>query len=182
MRKRVLASLCAPALFAAGCFLFPAAIIGAVPEDSPEIVKLLADAKAEAHELKADTEDLDSFVKSKLSWQSHATKIEMIKEHVNATGKLLAKMKDAEALGSPWQKEAIARIEPLLKELAGNTEATIRYLNENQTRVHFPEFRDYTKANYELATDLEALIRDFVNYGDTKARFERLKNKLEVTG
>src|SRR5579872_1109610 len=158
MRKhRVLASLVAPALFAAGYVLFPAAIRGAVPADSPEITKLLADAKTEAYELKADSEDLDSFVKSKLSWQTHASKIDMIKDHVNTTGKLLAKLKDAEALGSPWQKEAIARIEPLLKELAGNTEATINYLNENKSKVHFPEFRDYVKANYELATDLEAL-------------------------
>jgi len=182
MRKRTLANLVAPALLAAGYLLFPAAIRAAVPQDSPEITKLLADAKAEAYELKADSEDLNSFVSSKLSWQSHATKIDMIKDHVNATGKMLAKLKDVEALGSPWQKEAIARIEPLLKELAHNTEATINYLGENKDKIHFPEFRDYVKANYELATDLEALIRDFANYGETKGKLERLRDRLEVTG
>lgn len=182
MKKRAITSVIGPALFAACCFLFPAAIRGAAPADSPEIAKLLADAKSEAYELKADSEDLDSFTKSKLTWQSHASKIEMIKDHVNASGKLLAKLKDVEALGSPWQQEAIIRIEPLLRELANNTEATIDYLNENKNKVHFQEFRDYVKANYELATDLESLIRDFVNYGETKGKFERLKSKLEVTG
>ena len=37
------------------------------------------------------------------------------------------------------------------------------------------------KANYELATDLEAVIRDFVNYGEAKEKFERLERKVEVT-
>lgn len=179
---RGLMGLVAPALIAAGYVLFPAAVKGADSGDSPEITKLLADAKAEAYELKQDSDELNGFVKSRLSWESHATKIERIKEHVNATGKLLAKMKDMEALGSPWQKEAIVRIEPLLKELAANTEMTINHLNENRSKIHFTEFKDYVKANYELATDLEALIRDFVNYGEAKDKFERLRGKLEVTG
>ena len=105
----------------------------------------------------------------------------MVKEHINNTGRLLAKLKHAEASGAPWQQTAIQRIEPLLKELAANTEATIIYLNENRSKIHFPEFRDYVKANFELAADLEALIRDFVNYGEAKDKFERLGHKVEVT-
>jgi hypothetical protein len=55
---------------------------------------------------------------------------------------LLAKLRDARGAGSAWQQTAIKRIEPLLKELAANTEITIKYLNENQNKVHFKEFRD----------------------------------------
>jgi hypothetical protein len=105
----------------------------------------------------------------------------MIKGHVNNTGKLLTKLKDAEATGAAWQQTAIKRIEPLLKELAANTEATINNLNENKTKVHFTEFKDYVKANFELATDFEALIRDFVNYGEAKEKVEHLGGKLEVS-
>ena len=179
---RAIANLVAPALLMAGYLLSPGAIKAAEPGDSAEITKLLADAKAEAVELKSDSEDLDRFAQSRLTWESHATKIEMIKDHVNKSGKILAKLKDAEALGSPWQQTAIQRIEPLLKELAANTETTITYLNENRMKIHFSEFKDYVKANYELSTDLEALIRDFVNYGEAKEKFERLERKVEVTG
>jgi hypothetical protein len=178
---RVMVSLATPALLTVGLLLSPVMVRAIEPGDSAEITKLLTDAKAEAVELKTDSEDLDTFVKSRLSWESHARKIEMIKEHVNNTGKLLAKLKDAEASGAPWQRTAIQRIEPLLKELAANTETTINYLNENRSKIHFPEFRDYVKANYELATDLEALIRDFVNYGEAKEKFERLGRKVEIT-
>ena len=92
-------------------------------------------------ELKNDAEDLDSFAKSRLSWQSHASKIEMIKQHVNNTGKILAKLKDVENSGEPWQQIAIMRIEPLLKELATSTENTINFLSGNLSRIHFPSSR-----------------------------------------
>src|SRR5215471_9341081 len=177
--NRATATLVTPAFLMAGFLICPAKLRAIEPGGSPEITKLLADVKAEAVELKNDSEDLDTFAQSRLTWESHARKVEMVKEHINNTGRLLAKLKDVEASGAPWQQTAIQRIEPLLKELAANTEGTIIYLNENRAKIHFPEFRDYVKANYELATDLEALIRDFVNYGEAKEKFERLGHRVE---
>lgn len=156
-------------------------IASAAGEDSPEIARLLSEAKSEATELTADSEDLASFAWSRASWTSHASKITMIKEHVNNTGKLLAKLQEQESSGSTWQTAAIARIRPLLKELASSTEEVIRRLNDHPDRVHLPEYRDCVKAHYELATDLEALIRDFVNYGEAKEKLEKLQEKLKVT-
>jgi uncharacterized protein YfaS (alpha-2-macroglobulin family) len=175
------ASLVTSTLLVAGYLMSPTATKAAELRDSEQITQLLADAKAEAVELKSDASDMESFTKSKLSWQTYAGKAEMIKEHVNQTGKLVARLKEAEAYGSPWQQAAIQRIEPLLQELAANTEATINHLNENRSKIHFAPFKDYVRVNYELATDLEALIRDFVNYGEAKRKFERLGDKLEVT-
>ncbi|MDE3196415.1 MAG: hypothetical protein KGN84_08730, partial [Acidobacteriota bacterium] len=150
-------------------------------EDSAQITKLLADAKSEATELSRDSSDLESFTKSKMSWESYASKAEMIKGHVNNAGKLLTQLTEAAPEGSAWQRTAIERIQPLLKELAANTDATINHLNENRAKVHFPEFRDYVKANYELSTQLETLIRDFVAYGEAKQKVDRLGRKLEVS-
>jgi hypothetical protein len=180
MKLNRVVSFAAPALLSAAMF-FPAVLRAGQTSGLPEISKLLADTKAEAVELKADAADLDSFVRSNLSWMTHAKKIDLIKEHVNNTGKLLAKLKEAESLGSPWQQTAIARIEPLLRELAANTETVIQRLNENSAKIHFPEYRACVKTHYELASDLEALIRDFVSYGETKEKLDRLQRKLEVT-
>lgn len=164
----------------AGCLMIPASMRAAESADSALINKLLADAKAEASELRTDSEDMRAFTSSKMSWESYARKVEMIREHINNTGKLLAKLKDAESTGLPWQQTAIRRIEPLLRELASNTEATINHLNGNRARVHFPAFQDLTAANLELATHLEALIRDFVSYGESKQKMEDVGRKLEV--
>ncbi len=179
---RQIACLIAPALLVAGYFAVPTTAKATEPQESAQIAKLLADAKSEAVELKRDSSELDSLTRSKASWKSFASKLNMIKEHINNTGKLLADLKDAEAGGSPWQRTAIKQIEPLLRELAGNTEVTINHLNEGSAKIHFPPFRDYVRANYEMAADLEALIRDFVDYGETKQKFESLGAQLEVGG
>jgi acyl-CoA reductase-like NAD-dependent aldehyde dehydrogenase len=155
-----------------GYLIIPAAVKAA---DSAEVTKLLADAKAAAVELNADSADMEQYTRSKLSWKSYAHKLEMIRGHVNDTGRLLAKLKDAEASGSPWQQATIKRIEPLLQEIADNTTATLKHLNDNQAGVHLPAFRDLVKANHELTADLEALIRDSVNYGKAKEKFEGLE-------
>ena len=172
--------LLAPALLLAGCLMGPVAAKALDSGGSVDVTKLLGEAKAEAVELLRDAEDLESYTKSRLSWESHAMKIGMVKEHVNNTGKLLRKLRDAEVTGSPWQQTAIKRIEPLLKELAANIETTINHLNENKARIHLSEFQEYVRANYEMAVNLEALIRDFVNYGEAKQEFERLGQKLGV--
>ncbi len=177
---RAIPSLAAAALLVAGYLMVPALTMAATNQDSPQITKFLADARTEAAELKADSADLESMTRSKLSWESHAAKVEMIKEHVNKTVKLLTSMKDVSG-GSAWQQMAVQGIEPLLKELAGNTEATIKHLNANRTRVHMPAFRDYAKANLDLATDLESLIRKFADYSEAKGKYERLGAELEVS-
>ena len=176
-----MAGLVTGALLVVGCLVIPTELKAIEPGGSAEITKLLADAKAEAVQLKDDAEDLESLVKSKLSWESYARKVEMIKEHINNTGKLLTKLQDAQVTGAPWQQTAIQQIDPLLRELAANTEATINHLNENRANIHFAQFKDYVRANYELAMDLEALIRDFVNYGEAKDKIERLGKRLDVT-
>jgi hypothetical protein len=102
------------------------------PSDSAQIAKILQDTKVEAVQLKHDSADLEAFVKSGLTWETFAKKADMIREHVNNTGKLLVKLHEAEPAGSSWQREAIEQIDPLLKELAANTEATINTSQRTQ--------------------------------------------------
>jgi hypothetical protein len=176
---RQLANPMITALLAVGVLVPHSAI--AATADSEELNGILKSARTEAADLSRDSGDMESFTRTRHTWESYASKVEMIKQHINTTGKLLAQMKDAENAGSHWQQQAIKRIEPLLKELAANTAATIGYLNDNKSKVHLPEFRDYVRANSELAANLESLIRDFVNYGEARQKYERLGGKLEVT-
>ena len=174
----------APALitlsFLAAGYTLAATKTAIPPDDSPRITQLLADAKAEAVELRHDAEVMETFTRSKHSVASHGSQITLIREHVNNTGKLLQQLQDAANAGAPWQQATIERIEPLLKELAANIETTIKYLNENNSRIHFSEFRDTIKANATLAGELESMIRNAVDYGETKDKFDRLSKELEA--
>lgn len=160
----------------------PAVFASPQPSDSQEVTKLLADAKSEAVQLKNDAEDMKSFTRSKLSWQSHAAKIEQIKQHVNTAGKLLADLHNSKSSASAWQGQAIDRITPILQELAASVSSTIEHLNKNQNRIHTPPYTDYVASTADLATDLSGLITDYVAYGEAKNKSEELEQKLEVPG
>jgi trans-aconitate methyltransferase len=171
-------------LLVAGCFLIsPAANAGDTSsESSEEVSQLLSQVKTEAIALERDSEDLAAWTGAKqMSWESHAGKLNEIKDHVNQAGRLLRQLNEASGTASPWQQQAIDRIYPLLKELADNTEMTINHFNDNKDKIHFSAYAEYAKAGYELAHDLAALVSDYVEYGNLEVDFHRLQEKLDST-
>jgi hypothetical protein len=167
----------APAILLAG--LAGAANAAAVP-DSDRVAKLLAEAKTMAVQLKDDAVAMESFTRMNVSWESHAVAINQIKDHINALVAHEAKLKAARSAASPWQKTAIDRIVPYLDELEAYTFAVIERINEQPKRLFTPEYKDFLAANADYSTDLAAMIGDFVNYGKTRDRLERLGTKLEI--
>ncbi len=169
----------APALAAAGFLIFSAGMKAAETPDSEQVSKLLSEAKTMAFQLKEDAVTMESYTRMNVSWESHAAAINQIKDHVNALARQEAKLKEAKGAGSPWQKTAIDRVTPFLDELTGYTYAVIEHINGEVK--HTPaEYKDYLEANADYATDLAAMIADFVDYGKTKDRMQRLAGKLEI--
>ena len=161
-----------------GGLLVPGARAASV-SDSEQVSRLLSEAKTMAFQLKEDALAMESFSRMNVSWESHKLTINQIRDHINALAKQAAKLKAAEVSASPWQKEAINRINPYLDELGGYTTAVIAHLNGDQKR-NLAEYKDYLEANADYATDLAAMIGDFVDYGNARQRMERLGEKLEV--
>jgi hypothetical protein len=151
-------------------------------KDSKEVSTLLADIKTEATQLSHDADQLKSFTHSTFSWESHARKVEQIKDHVNNAGKSLSKLDSARGDASPWQQQVIDRINPLLKELASNVTSTIEHLNQKPRLLQTGPYVDYAAANYEMASNLAELVSDYLEYGRSKAKSEELAAKLETPG
>jgi hypothetical protein len=156
--------------------LSPAA---AKPENT-EVAQLLVQAKQHAAELATDADELESLTRSNVTWQSHAEKLEQVKEHVNAMGQLVPKLLASRDSASPWQQQAIDRMVPLLKELASNTSAAIEHLKQHPERPTSGAYPEYLKENAETAHQLSDMISSFWRYGQTRAKLENLKQKLEI--
>ena len=109
--------------------------------DSAQVTKLLADAKAQAASAANDAELLQSYTRSTLSLESHASQIEKIRTHVNDLGRTVSEMKAARGEASNWQQQAIDRIDPLLQEMADTLSATIKHMNDNPNRIHMQSYR-----------------------------------------
>jgi len=151
----------------------------AVP-DSEHVAKLLSEAKTMAFQIKEDAVAMEGFTRMDVSWESHAVAINQIRDHVNALEKQEALLKDARNAASPWQKTAIDRIVPYLDELEGYTSAVIERINDKPSRFLTADYKDFLEANADYATDLAAMIGEFVDYGKTRDRMERLGTKLEI--
>ncbi len=121
-----------------------------------------------------------SFTRSSLAWQSHADAITVIKDHINTVGRQLVKLEAVRENASPWQRTAMDRTRPILKELASDTASIVDYLTNHPERLKLPAYQDYLEANADHSEGLAALISDFVNYGRNKGRMEHLKDKLEI--
>ena len=168
-------------LMAVSLFLLPALQAADEPVlDSPEVSEMLTQAKSHALQLRDDADEMHKFSLMSLSWESHASQISTIKEHVNNLGKVLDEMADRHKWSSPWQQDAIDKITPLARELASNIETTIEHINNNQGRLHTPEYKGYLRANYEVSSSLSKMIGDYVSYGKNRADFHKLGEKLEV--
>jgi len=148
-------------------------------QDNEQISKLLSETKTMAFQLKEDANTMESFTRMNVSWESHAVTINQIKDHVKALRKQEAKLQEVKANASPRQKAAVDKITPFLDELEGYTLAIIDHLNGNP-RHNFAEFQDYLEANADYASDLAAMIGNYVDYGRMKERLQRLGARLEV--
>ena len=150
--------------------------------DSKEVNDLLNRAKTHALQLKTDAIEMKAFTHQNLGWESHGDKINAIKQDVDSLCQTAAKLNSVKSDASPWQKAAIARISPLLKELADNTTSVINHLNKEQGRfLYSPEHKNLLEANADLSSDLSAVVSNYVDYGKTRSKFFELRQKLELS-
>jgi len=155
-------------------FVSVSALLSAAPAPTAgEASGLFQEAKTTAAQLKRDVIEMESYARSSLSWQSHATQITRITEHINKAGQLAAQLEKSRVGAETWHQTAIDRLTPLLRELASNVEAMIKHINK-QTNMNDPAYNSYLKENEDLATELSNLISDTVDYDKTKAEMQKL--------
>jgi hypothetical protein len=165
-------------LLLAGFLISSFAVKAGNAPDSEQVSKLLSETKTMAFQLKEDSATMESFSRMNVARETHAAAINQIRDHVNVLGKQAAKLRAARASASPWQQVVIDRISPFMDELAGYTYAVIEHIKDRKHTLD--EYKDYLEANADYSSDLAAMIGNFVDYGKTKQRMERLAAKIEV--
>lgn len=152
-------------------------------QEPQDINRLLADAKGQSYAVSFDAAILNSYMRQpQLHWKTHAIEITRMKEDINLVGKTVAKLNESRVGAAGWQKNAIDRIIPLMQEIAANTTAAIEFLNNNQTQPLITgDYRDYIESNADLSGQLSDLIAKYVDYGNTKDRYENLRKSIQIS-
>lgn len=148
---------------------------------SAKINELLNNVKSHAMLATHDAELLESYARSDMSWQSHANQINLMKTHVNDLIKDHNDMIAVREGAFEWQKRAIDRTDPLVKEIADRLNAMINHLNDNKDKTKMQAYKDYVHSNYELISSLDKMVSDFVDYEEAKSKADGLEEKLELT-
>ncbi len=150
----------------------------AIENENAEVSRLLQDVREKAAVLSRDADEMEALTRSDVSWQTHASMLETMKQDVNDMARSVEKLESMRNSASPWQKQAIDRMLPLMRELATNTTAAINHLNEQRSRPTTPEYAQYLRQNSETARQLSDMISAFVDYDQTRAKLAQLEQKL----
>jgi DNA repair exonuclease SbcCD ATPase subunit len=163
-----------------GLMLFSVPVLVlALQEENGEVSQILQDARDKAAVLSRDADEMETLTRSDVSWQSHASMLETMKDDVNDLAQDVQKLTAERDKASPWQRQAIDRMLPMMKELAANTTAALNHLKDLQRRPVSPEYANYLRQNSETSKQLSDLISSVVQYDQTRAKLEKLELKLE---
>ncbi|HKR27597.1 MAG TPA: hypothetical protein VJS11_09080 [Acidobacteriaceae bacterium] len=165
-------------LLALGVMLMGAPTVLGQAQDSANITALLQHAREHAAHANINAERIESYTRSKTTWESHAAQLAIMRDSVNELGKDVAALTAARSEGSAWQQEAIDDVNPLLRSMADHLSAMINHLSDNQNQVHMPPYKDYARANYGFSQKLVAMINDYIDYAEAKSKTEALEQKL----
>ena len=174
---RILTSIAGIAILA---LLASAGVVSAQNPDSPAITQLLEKVRADSARANNDAHLLESYTRSRMSSQSHGAQLETIRGHVNNLiddSNEMAKLRNE---GSPWQQQAIDRINSILPEISAHLTTTIEHFRDNGNRTHMKEYRDLVETNRKMIEHANAIISDYVKYGKSKARSEALQQHLKA--
>lgn len=134
---------------AALALLVPAAAaFAAQTRDSASISKLFQQAKDHAAQANEDVSFLDANHLSNFAPQMHALYLQKIKEHAADLFRDYYQLKMLRDKGTPQQREAIDRLDPLIRDMATVLTNTLQTFNAHPTRVHMPPFRNQIHSNY----------------------------------
>jgi hypothetical protein len=162
--SRTIAWIGAFTLVCAGLLWAPRAV-RADGLEAIQTIKLLADSKTMAVQLKDDAAKMQQFGQMDIQWEAHAVTVAQLKDHVVATKELVNDLKAAEATAVPWERTVIDRIGPYMTALATDNEDVIDTFDEHPSLFGTPAAKAYLAANAESAAYLSALVQNFLQNG-----------------
>jgi len=148
--------------------------IGEVSQVS-KIDDMLADFESKAIEARRDAAMLESKRRNpQLSWQTHADKLSVMKQHINEMGKMLAELEGMKSKATLFQEKAIEAARPPLEDMAQRVEKGINWLNEDRRSISKTEYKDNLHGLWSDADKLYRNVDTIIDYHEARMRLHEL--------
>lgn len=142
---------------AALALLVPAAVaFAAQTPDSASISKLFQQARDHAAQANDDISFLDANRLSNFAPQMHALYLQQIKDHAADLFRDYYQLLALRDKGTPQQREAIDRLDPLFRDMATSLINTMQTFNSHPARVNMPPYKNRIHSDY---TTINAVYR-----------------------
>ena len=140
-----------------------------------KIDDMLAAFESKAIETRRDAAILESKRRNpRLSWETHSSKLSVMKEHINEMGKMLAELEGMKPKATLFQEKAIEAARPHLEDMAQRVEKGINWINEDRRSIAKAEYKDNL---HGIWVSSDALYRDVdtvIDYHEARMRLNEL--------
>lgn len=113
-----------------------------------------------------------------LSWQGQSVRLEQLKDSVNQVADQVAHLNLWQNMETRQEQKAVRESQPLLKDMATQTSAAIRFLNENAHGLFEPEYRDHLKKIANDAEQMHRLFQESTKLHSLNIEAAQLRHKL----
>jgi len=182
--RRVTTYLTVLAMFLAASLWISPSIYAAsdAPQDSSQVAQLFAQAKSHAVALRLDAEVMETYTRKQVQRTTQADQIYQIRQHTNDLAKVIQQLNEARDTASPWQQQAIDRLNPLLKNLIVSVTSMIHCVDDQVfSNIGAGTYRECVRNNYKISVEMAGLITDFVDYGTNKTKFQERGKSLDLS-
>ena len=135
---------------------------------------LLARFESRAIETRRDAAMLESTRRNRLSWESHSSKLSIMKEHINEMGKMLAELEPMKPKATLFQEKAIEAARPHLEDMAQRVEKGINWLNEDRRSISKAEYKDNLHGIWSSADQMYRNVDTIIDYHEARMRLHEL--------
>jgi uncharacterized surface protein with fasciclin (FAS1) repeats len=148
--------------------------IGEVSQVS-KIDDMLAQFESRAIETRRDAATLESKRRSPgLSWETHSSKLSIMKDHINDMGKMLAELEGMKPKATLFQEKVIEATRPHLEDMAQRVEKAINWLNEDRRSTVKAEYKDNLHGIWVSSDRLYKDVDTIIDYHEARMRLHEL--------
>jgi hypothetical protein len=171
-------SLTLSVCLAAGMATAPA-LLSAAASPGTSVRDKLGDFHALAVKASTSASDLASLSRADdNAWESHAGQWISLRTFINDMGRQLSELESLRESATPPEREAIDRAAPLLKQMADNAEAAIKFFNDNHATLWRPDYQKYVDSVADESAKLSTAVGQFIRLEDLRAREKHIESTI----
>ena len=107
------------------------------------------------------------------SWEVHAQKLQALKDDVNEMGRIVSRLEEMRASLSPADVDGLDRAAALVKDMAGNSQSAIQFLNTDQQNFWIPSYRKNVTSLVNESSQLAGTVGRAIALDKARAREKR---------